>query len=1261
MNINDYLNKKAQYAQVTNRTRSACGPFIVKIDKDYEKCMPIFNNKSSLTKRAGFISPGMSATGTPGSGPYSVGTYGHNQDQKQKEQNTIDIYESKLTSILHKIENKIPLTSEEIEFIYKYDMKSVKPIQADADEGSKWLDESLRKIYPEIIAINQSNLSTEQKQKKISELLQPIAISAVRIDDPIVYEKFIPVLDKYGISLKEVLTNSINNDDTFRNILESGYFGKGKVPIDRLRYVYHERKGNSYNASERDMLKGVLMDPNGIQNLPFYFSQFNIPLLPGDPKTISKQQFGRLKDELWYALPQQYKENFEHVYGKPFDMLTVGDVQYVLTDLQNKGVPLMEGVDINTPTQSPLRYKEGVPAISNSIDSKTGRTTPLRTEDGRLVVTPTNASNGYTFVDLGNGRVALYNTKSKTFVKASEYYNNIGLFGHINPNNRLVKDGIWSSLVDPTNLRKGKYYRRFEGPFGTRNSFMYMSDKQNGGTPFTTIDHSDNIPTFPALTDKNGNIITDVSAYLEYFTLARLAAQGKASSHAQLRALIPNKNMYGHPTKDQDSTVDKAVTYEDEAYDKDYFSEQHKQEYIAKWQSDRQQYEQRLFQAGYSKKEIDLQLQAFDDIYRVKSPLDCDISDATVVSEGMLIDSKGNATKYPCCYIVKDNKTDQLRTYIPPSIKYEINQLIAQNDVYSKVRLNEIDQSLQKHAIDVLTYEALNTPPKERTPVQKTYIVAAYSRNPKKLMRMVTQSFHEDAQDDPNYNLIDVQRQLASKYIKKDEAGNVMYSKQLLEDALGTQINLPSYSSLHDLNDYGKASSLAYRDEQGQLVDKPRDLYSYNANELQRYYSSYADFFAYGQSAALMNNPNLIAHPLFALTGPYRAFGYNAGRTGATAWPISFAGDAAYDVAVNTPSMAYQIFLNSANMHTAGGDSSDYNFFGSETTKDWPLLPRMGSGLLNTLNSLVDNLAVKPGGMLNVHINDYNPGDFVYDKKFTDLYNLYNTGNTDGSTVGTILGDVAEGGIDVATLAWTGSALKAFNSARMANANMRGALGYALTGSADLAGIRYLANRQMLSGAPQAIIPFYGKNGGLTVGGAVTGLYNAAAGAYTGDIGAMWAIPGTSLFSTGANLLLDSALYGTKYNSQKAWDDSKGKSIGVILNTHNDYNKLITNVPNYSQYLDANAQDQYTTSTKDTSTVQLTKQKNQKYDNKTTDTQNIQDKPFPWQQLLLGSGLAAGGLGLYNLMKDKKKKKKKKKKKNVYDYYEDIQNSYDRY
>lgn len=45
--------------------------------------MPIFNNKSSLIKLAGFISPDMASKGTPGSGDYSIGTQGWRMVQNQ--------------------------------------------------------------------------------------------------------------------------------------------------------------------------------------------------------------------------------------------------------------------------------------------------------------------------------------------------------------------------------------------------------------------------------------------------------------------------------------------------------------------------------------------------------------------------------------------------------------------------------------------------------------------------------------------------------------------------------------------------------------------------------------------------------------------------------------------------------------------------------------------------------------------------------------------------------------------------------------------------------------------------------------------------------------------------------------------------------------------------------------------------------------------------------------------------------------------------
>lgn len=1254
MGINNYLNKKAQYAQVMRGTSSACCPPIYKRYKDDEKCRPIFGNKSNLTKLAFFPSPSWTATGAPGSGDYSTGTQGWKNDENQRRLAKEE--DSRIALIRQKIANKQPLTPEEIQFIYQHDLNSLKPVQADADQGSKLIDESLRKVYPEIVAISQSNLSAEQKQKKISELLRPVAISAVHIDDPAVYEKFIPLLDRYGISLKEVLTDNVNSDDSFRDILESGYFGKGKVPIDRLRHVLNERKSNyPYVVSERDMLKGVLMDPNGIQNLPFYFSQFNDPIIPGDSKTIFRQQFGRLKAELWHALPQWHKENFERIYGKPFDTLTVGDVQYVLNDLQSDGVPLLEGVDINTPTQSPLRSRGGVPAISNSTDAKTGRTIPLRSEDGKLVVKPISSSNGFTFVDLGNGRVALYDTEAGTFVKASEYPDHVGLFGDINPNNRLLKDSYWGPLVGHS--RKGIYKRKYEGPFGTGNSFAYMADKQNGGTPFADIDSSDHIPTFPALTDENGNIITDVSAYLEYFTLARLSAQRKAATRGYWRNLIPEKNMYGQPTIDQDSQIDKLETFEQEAWDEeDYFSEKVRAAYIEDWKTSRQQKEQELIQSGqYNRQQVDAYLQIFDDIKRVKSPLDCDIRDATVVSEGMLIDSKGNVTEYPCCYIVRNNKTGQLRTYIPPVIRYEINQLSAQNDVPSIVRLREISNSLDIHAVDILTYEALTTPPEERTGVQQVYISEAYKTNPEKLMRMVTQSYHEAMQGDPNYNLSDAQRQLTSKYIKKDEVGNVAYSDQLLQDALSTQINLPQYSGLHDLNDSGIARAKEYIDEQGQLQSQPDNLLDYNYWALNNYYQSQADYYAYGQAAALMHDPRLLQHPLFAFTGPYRLYGSQVGIPEGMEWPMHFSGDAAYDTAVNTPTMAYQIFLNSANMATAGGDSSDYNSMGSETTKDWNLLPRTVAGIGNIIPSFFDNIALKPGGMSNTGLQEYNPGDFVYNKDFTDLYNLYNTGNTDGGTFLTRLGDSMEGGIDLLSLMYMGSAARSGFSAKALGASTPNAIRYAITGSPYLSGIHSLAGKRMLLGNPQAIFPVTGLNGNLTVGNALTSLYNGAILANTGDIGALYNFPGKGIWGGVINAGVDAGMYFPMWAQDKAYLKGILKGVNKLGDIHDSYQKLTTNVPNWWYTHTNNGND-----TEDTSPISQTDYEPE-YDTKTPDPQNTQDKPFPWQQLLLGTGLAAGGLGLYNLMKDKNKKKKKKKKKNIYDHYEDIQNSYDQY
>mgnify|MGYP003522868918 CR=1 FL=1 len=55
---------------------------------------------------------------------------------------------------MYKIARKQPLTPEEIDFMYKHDMDKLKPIQEDADANSKLIDESLRKIYPEIVAIS---------------------------------------------------------------------------------------------------------------------------------------------------------------------------------------------------------------------------------------------------------------------------------------------------------------------------------------------------------------------------------------------------------------------------------------------------------------------------------------------------------------------------------------------------------------------------------------------------------------------------------------------------------------------------------------------------------------------------------------------------------------------------------------------------------------------------------------------------------------------------------------------------------------------------------------------------------------------------------------------------------------------------------------------------------------------------------------------------------------------------------------------------
>lgn len=1198
--LHTYLNKKAQYSQLIHDTPSGGDNYINHVSAT------VTNEDAAAMRRA--------------------------EEKRNAERAAKKAAAEKVESIYAKIKQGKQLTAEEQQYILNYELSIVNAKSyKKGNDGTDILDLRFRQVYPIISAtLIDNNLSAEQKKEIVKGYLKPIAEAAFTINDPIINEKYGPLFQRHGLSLDDTLYEvCLEGSEKYRQLIAQGYYGDpSKVSKEVIRHSMLVDT-QEYDPAERDMLKGILQDPKGegIWRLPFALSQFN----PAYSEEGVDSHIVRLKRELWHALPQDYKDNFESIYGKTFESLSVTDLQHVLTDLQKKNLipTLLEGVS-DTPSKYTLQL------------------------DQAPTLPPYEENNRYVFADVGGGYVALFDRTTNKFVSSDQYAGRLGAFGFLPKGHYLYDAPHFGDYAQIGN--QGVYNPEIQSPYGSQDRFKYTP--AGGSTQFYQLRtrQGNHIPVFRAIKDSNGNIVIDPKAYFERATLGRIHAIADGANEATFRALIPAGDpKYGTVPKQFDENIDHNIKFDaicrDENYNDYKLTEKYQQHVAAR----RRAMHDELVQAGTPQADIDVILEWDADTERVTGPITGDLSDAQVVSLGMTGDT---ARSNYCCYIIRENSTGDLKVYVPPVVKLKLDQLDQYNDFESINARNQVQEGINNAAFDVLLYEAVTTPAYQRTVAQRCYIARACRYYPEKILRMVKMSHDNSNRDNPAYDKYAAEEQVRQLYTDVDPEkstvyqSDIRYSGQLLQYVLSHELNLPEYTSVTDLGDNGNNTFNNYRHF---YFGGRNDLNvpAFNEHTLSSYYKDQEAYYSYMQTAALMMDPSIVStSPLVRPVGTYKIdLRQDKGLLSSLIrWGQGPAADEAY---ANSPTLAYQIMLSRKGLGLDIDSASAYNPHGSRVTADWPLIPRYGSCLVNGIQSFVDK-SLSIGLDNNMYEAEYDPRSYVYNSDIADQYNIMNIGNAEGSTFDRTLANAGHAALDFVQFVPIAQGAKAFTAAKGLGLTTGNSLKFAITGTPAAAGAYDIATAARLGSIsnPNALLPL--SQTGIANAGTVFNLVNHGASLYMGHPGYAYSFnmfPKYPVLNTSLNMgLVDTV------TNRYVEDDKKNRSQDAPYWLYEGNNNLLNYYDN--QYVTDGINTVEDTSNNTTETID--KQPEIPENNNSTET-----KQFPWQQLLLGTGLAAGGLGLYNLMKKNKKKKKKKNNKDnrqlLVDRYQQHENEYDQY
>lgn len=953
-------------------------------------------------------------------------------------------------------------------------------------------------------------------------------------------------------------------------------------------------------------IKYFISQPGGIEKLHILLSPFN-PRISYEDKQAA---FKHLKLELWNSLSDKQKQQFEIVYGKPFEKLTVNDLQYVLYDMQEKGtLPELfkdiepEKVDLAKYSITDNRFDSG--AYSNDqygVD-------PIHST--AFMSNQPQKTDGYTFVDLGDGYLGLYDINKQELMRGGLPMRALeipGLFGPaLHKKHLLRSDDIWGSRVNGTHEYNSSNWFMSNTPFWDPNKSQHMP----GFYPYR----------FKALKDEKGNIITNPVAYYEEATMQRLLCAAKVLGTDGLLRLV--KDQYGYIPSSQADDIRKLSTIDDEAKDSNYITPK----YLEAKQKEREQYALALEQRNdLSPVEKEAYLWGYDRLQFISRPKG-DATQLQVVGEGRYINSDGKSeTNKPCCYVVRDIDGG-LKVYVPPHARRCMAELKQAGDIHSLQVLRNAEISIESTKEDVLLYEALTTQPEKRTPMQVYVIQQTCAKHPDKVLDIMTENHMNSTNVQPGQDPAIAREQFRSQYygntLNKDNTLQV--NPQAVYNAASTQaFDDNQYFGIYNYSPYSGSSA-----------------YDRNKKDLTSYYKHKEDYYAFQQAAASaqMTDAQFWQHPFNLEIGSYKNYrgsDYNPGEllTGVD------------KAAQNTPTLSLAYLASLTNSTLNMGNASSYNVMGSYNTKDSNWGYKTLGSIVNGIQSAADQIATATTDVYDEGASRFR----VYNPNVYDMYNLANFGNLEGSHDVNRIYKYTAGTIDLLSTVYALQGGAAYASARAAGAPIWQSALYTLTGLAPRS-ISPLVAPRLTEVAPLIPAAPYGTgflNKLAPFGTIGMGTMNAYA-IKDGDVGFLFGpTKGPALYTTTVNAGSDLAM---QFGAFKPYGDQQQILQDTLPITLKDLNASYTTMGNnpYMPYLQETddkdiykVPDYYTT-----------------YEDGAPEV-GTQDKPFPWQQLLLGAGLAAGGLGLYNLMKDKNKKKKKKKK-NVYDHYENIQNSYDQY